>query len=263
MCGSRRGADATSWVQQSTGKRYNQLGKILAFVSDQSSELVDPAAFAQRGVDRGQTLLLLRVQGNRVDDPAAWLQLWQARPLTCCTADDPLTCRAQAEANCFTGSRAFAIDPGSPGDAVAPGAISGGDGRFASVSLPLRFGVGSTVEMTLPLQQVQVRGTFLGSGIEAGAIAGLVADSQLDASVIVPLAQLLTGLLAENPGSEEAQLIATLFDADSDGTITAVEIKNSLIGALLAPDVDLDGDGRKDHLSFGCGFTAVGATILP
>ncbi len=60
-------------------------------------------------------------------------------------------------------------------------------------------------------------------------------------------------------------------DTDTDGTITADELRtNALIMSLLSPDVDLFGsmgnddprvDGVNDSLSFGVGFTAVGAVF--
>ena len=62
-----------------------------------------------------------------------------------------------------------------------------------------------------------------------------------------------------------------LFDANTDGTITAKELRtNALIMSLLAPDLDLFDsagiynprvDGVNDSLSFGVGFTAVGAVF--
>jgi hypothetical protein len=56
-------------------------------------------------------------------------------------------------------------------------------------------------------------------------------------------------------------LILQLFDTDGDKTISTAEIQNNAtLKMLLAGDVDVDGDGKKE-LSLGVGFTAVDAKI--
>jgi hypothetical protein len=70
--------------------------------------------------------------------------------------------------------------------------------------------------------------------------------------------------------SSTSKTVLNLFDGDKDHVITEAEIKdNTLIKALLAPDVDLlDGttfkpltDGVKDSLSVGIGFTCKNAVF--
>lgn len=72
-----------------------------------------------------------------------------------------------------------------------------------------------------------------------------------------------------SPDSDGEQIL-TFFDDNEDGMVTVEELMaNSLISSTIGnPDLDLlngagqpdpQGDGINDSLSFGFGFTAVGA----
>ena len=52
------------------------------------------------------------------------------------------------------------------------------------------------------------------------------------------------------------EVISAVFDADGDGVVTLLEIKeNTLIQSLISPDVDLLGDdGIKESVSIGVGI---------
>ena len=68
-----------------------------------------------------------------------------------------------------------------------------------------------------------------------------------------------------------AQTLLGLFDEDADCAVGFTELQqSSLISSLLAPDLDLldadgqfdpSGDGEKDLLSVGVGWSAVGASF--
>jgi Ca2+-binding EF-hand superfamily protein len=62
--------------------------------------------------------------------------------------------------------------------------------------------------------------------------------------------------IERNPTHELARVAYDVFDTNDDGVITVAEMADSAIAqALFAPDLDTDGDGDDDGLSFGLGFT--------
>lgn len=71
-------------------------------------------------------------------------------------------------------------------------------------------------------------------------LGGLIAAGDVDGVVT----QILAGF--------EGDARIMVLDADGDGRVTAAEVRaNAMLGPLLEPDVDVDGDGTSDHLSFG------------
>jgi hypothetical protein len=104
-----------------------------------------------------------------------------------------------------------------------------------------------------------------------GRIGGGVSAQQIDLLFIPAMGKSVRPLIARDcigttedtcaEGSTGRALMG-LFDANDDGTVTDQEIReNALIGSLLAPDLDLDGNGVADSLSAGFGFVAANAKI--
>jgi hypothetical protein len=94
-------------------------------------------------------------------------------------------------------------------------------------------------EVGLPLVEARVRGplTPLDATVQLG---GLLTEGDLNRAL---------GVVLE--AFESDPRIAEL-DADEDGEVTPLELRDhAVLGPLLRPDVDLDGDGVPDHFSVG------------
>lgn len=94
-------------------------------------------------------------------------------------------------------------------------------------------------EVALPLREVRAR----------GAMTSLRTSMQLGGLLTVDDLNVLLGALVREFGDDPR--LASL-DADGDGEVTPLELRDHpVIGPLLRPDVDLDGDGTADHFSVG------------
>jgi hypothetical protein len=104
----------------------------------------------------------------------------------------------------------------------------------------------------------------------AGKVGGALHVEELDAVFIPQFGTAMRAVVAEDCPSGYAscanestgKTILDLFDSNDDDLVTDQEIRdNSLIQSLLAPDLDLDGNGENDALSVGFGFTAANAKV--
>jgi hypothetical protein len=106
---------------------------------------------------------------------------------------------------------------------------------------------------------------------KAGKIVGAVMESDIEARVIPAIGDAARAVIARDctgttedtcvDGSDGKSMM-NLFDTDDDGTVTNQEVEEApLIQSLLAPDLDLDKNGKPDALSVGMGFTAVNARV--
>lgn len=105
----------------------------------------------------------------------------------------------------------------------------------------------------------------------AGRFGGAIPSTQIDAKLIPQMGNAIRTVIATDcpsgeasctPGSTGSTMLQ-LFDLDNDDLVTDQEIRDSpLIQSLLAPDVDVNGDGEADALSVAFGFTAVYANVL-
>jgi len=129
------------------------------------------------------------------------------------------------------------------------------------VPLPL---VPNQPPITLTLKRARVRGAVSAGGIQNGLLSGAIPMTEVDGILIPALAQLVTGFLNDPSSSPDLINVLRIFDANNDNTVTADEIKNSIISQLLRPDVVLSGDPDRipDSLSLGVGFTAVPCQIV-
>lgn len=140
------------------------------------------------------------------------------------------------------------------------------DGRFAGeaetmlFSLPLFGG-----EAALPLRRIRAEAEVDEEGCDGAAGGTVDAEAFAGACALALNAAIeLSGCGPDAPCPEPLGTILTLFDADDDYRLSAGELTgNPLWTIAFAPDLDTDGDGTADSLSFGWGFTCVGASFEP
>jgi hypothetical protein len=156
--------------------------------------------------------------------------------------------------------------------------VSAKPGGQAELRLPL-FRGGAPIE--LPLIEAQVRYRITEDGAIEGAIGGAIRSDVVDGLVIPSFAASLQAVVARDcsgtfpdccPPDTDGQTMLGVFDANDDCAIDLAEVRGQqFVTTIFAPDVDLydgprlapgDGDGIKDAVSIGIGFTAVNAFFL-
>ena len=131
--------------------------------------------------------------------------------------------------------------------------------------------------LALPLHHARLEAELLDDGVTLrGRIGGLI-DADDIASSLEPtiIASMIADVEADCPGTTYPECCVAdsrgadwlryfqggIFDdTDHDCVLEADEVRDgSLLGSILAPDIDSDGDEASDSLSVGFGFTAVPA----
>jgi len=222
----------------------------------------DGDAAAKAGLVNGRIVQLLEIQTTSFDDAGGvGATMWLARDLD----DDP--------SDNFSGDERFGID-----DSVATQPLSGHimNGRM-SVSLgavPIRVALPHVDDgAVLTLEAARIEAYVSAEGI-TGRLGGVIPEQEID-TVLIPLVHTsvsasvaLDCVEGRCEADSDGQLMLEVFDVDGDGLISIEEVRdNSIVQALLRPDLDMfdDGelcvrcDGEKDSLSVGLWFSAVPA----
>jgi hypothetical protein len=146
---------------------------------------------------------------------------------------------------------------GEDGSLVGP--IVDRDARmdWGVVNVPLPF-FPAQGPVILPLASARITATLSADGCE-GRIGGVMLDRDRELTLERFVRQAIAHI-ERNPEHEFARAAHQIFDDNDDGVITVEEMAGSSIAeSLFGPDVDTDGDGRDDGLSFGLGFTCTPA----
>jgi hypothetical protein len=235
----------------------NQLGAVLSALLSASGGL-DLQGQADEAVSTGAAVQL--VETTTGASAAVAFQTGTPGTAPCTDPSDVLTCGQHLH-----GSTSFtASAPANPALAGTgtSAAFQAGPGA-ATLQVPL-FGAQA---VTLPL--VMARASFTRSGATlSGKVGGAVPMAAVDSVVVPALHDWIAAAVALDcsggactPGSTGEALLS-LFDTDGDGVVTLPELQgNPLISALLAPDVDTNGDHVLDALSVGFGYQLVGAVF--
>jgi hypothetical protein len=267
----------------------NALGGILSALRQQN---VDAQVWLTDAIRSGSVLWLHSLQATGLADsqPANW-RIYQGL--------------ASASPPNFDGHDAFELDPTASTSDVIPGILVGGqfEGGPGTATLPISLGGGAPVR--LHLVGARVRARVSASGCSEGVLGGALTSDELQQHVLPGLQGLMNSEIA-NDGpdglhpvacptdasacptslggeatscdsarnlcvSSTSKTLLNLFDVNKDGNIALDELRdNTLIRALLAPDVDLFdasgafhplADGVKDSLSIGVGFTCKPASF--
>jgi hypothetical protein len=122
-------------------------------------------------------------------------------------------------------------------------------------ALTLRFPFGDGL-LALPLTHVRIEAElpFDEAVLNLG---GALSEREL-VTLVDTIAASFDARIAETPGCPDAcedetmAMLLAATDADEDGRVSGAELRtHPVLGDWLAPDLDLDADGRADHFSFG------------
>jgi hypothetical protein len=260
----------------------NALGGILSALKQQN---VDIQKAVTDSVTDGNLILLHSIQATDLSSAnnVGWkVLLGDKHP-------DPL----------FDGSDMFTVAADSPTDGLLTGQIAGGSfqGGPGNVTIALSLTTGDPIRVKLV--GTRIKANLTADGCTDGVLGGAITEQELNDAVIPGIQTLMQNSVNDDgpdgtapvacPTAPEtcpaamngdatscvdtymkcitgtSKTILGLFDTDHDLMITIDEIKNNtLIKALLAPDVDLfDASGafnprvdkKADSLSVGIGFT--------
>lgn len=266
------------------GRADNQLKSIVSTIGALG---MDPQVQVDDAVRRGQLVYLLGLKSTSLDTSCAGLLMNRALP--------------PASPPAYDGSDVFT--PALPVSAVFTAGVPLGqlgttlpkDLKAADeATLPLAVPLGPMM-VTLPLRGVHVQGRVqLVAGkptITDGQIHGAVSVTDLDRVVYPSLAASVTALINGDPMSSTTRTLISLFETStspisvakcmvardccktspSTCKILPQEVKDSVVGSLFAPDVEVlnamdqwepvRGGTSKDAMSVGIGFSAVQAAF--
>ncbi len=244
----------------------NQLGSVLSSLAA-LSPATNIAASTIRAVDRGQILILADLAATDLTaSPVASLRLdvgADPQPTPCAGPNDAVCRRHLAGTGTFT--RAPGIAPGTP----MPGAIVGsrfvgGPGAFV---LPMAFGAAPIAMVPIASARAELA-MIGGAGFASGKIGGAIRMADFNGVVVPAFHSMVDAVAAADcplprtpptcncaPNSSGSTMLS-LFDTDDNCTMTVVEVEN-LLGQLVVPDIDLDGNGAADAVSIGLGVVGV------
>lgn len=253
------------------GSVNNQLGAVLSTLAGQG---INAQESLTASVNDGTIILLGDVQTSAFTSATgAGFKVYlgdNPTPAPCTDVANPATCGKHLDGSgSFDISSTSSTDGGVVGNFVN-GTFNGGPGK---ISLQIALQAGSPIDIDLVGARSKLTGVSA-TGITSGIIAGGILKTDIDTKILPAVAGFITPLLAECDGTgttpdacgcgeeqDSARTVLALLDANNDCEITLTEIQtNGLISSLLAPDVDLDGDGTFESVSMGVGMSAVAAT---
>ncbi len=268
------GLDVDRIAGDANGGIDNQLGALLGALESFAPGLDFNAANAA-AVDRGEILLLARLGATDPigAGPATLVFDVGANPMpTACASPSDAVCRRH-----FAGDGSFTLAAGvTPGTPLA-GDLVGGTffGNGGTHVLPMTFGAGGPV-VQLPVVLGTSEAGASADGLATGKLAGAIRQTDIEAIVHPAFYATFTALIARDcpaprtpptcgcvSGSTGASMLSLLdIEMPRDCQVSLFEVSATFNG-LLTADIDVNADGTNDAVSFGFGYTAVGATIRP
>lgn len=259
----------------------NVLGQIIAQLAAQAG--LDVTTAVGDAIQGGDVILLASLETEDLAQSAC------AR-MGVFLGDNPGTEPCDVDDNCglhLDGVTTFDLAAASPTDTYIQGQVLGGKFSLGPQHMPGNFVIQIDIaDLGMPLDlnligariEVDVAADSLTSGIIGGAIT----EDDLNNGILPAIEGLVDEVVAADctPGGmpccvedSAGATVVGLFDTDMSCDVSLQEIQESdLIGALLAPDLDLlnganyepNVDGIDDSLSIGLGFTATtGEFTLP
>jgi hypothetical protein len=245
------------------GDADNKLGNVITTLSTLG---VDAKATVTRSIDRGETIMLARIGTTSFQNaPVATFQTYAGTDpsIPPCASETDTSCRKHLQ-----GTASFTAEAAPVGKALR-GTFEAGRFYASGGELVVRVALlgsepidlvlmGSKAELTMTTD------TTIGKVILGGAVS----REEIDAKVIPAVHQNLSASVAADcsptgtvpdcgcTASSNGKSALSMFDkAPADCSISLEEVfDNSLVSALLAPDVNIDGTMA---LSLGVSATAV------
>lgn len=246
------------------GRTDNALGQVLSAVYGYYAGDIDGPLAAM--INDGRILHVLELQTRSLENA-------DGVGATVFIAND----RDDDAADNFSGFEPFTIDESVVTRSMR-GELVGGNLSVSLGSIPLEIAMPGVDEPgVLRLEAVRIEATVTSERI-VGKIGGVLRDEGIEdlltlvhAAAEATIARDCVGANCEPDSAGE--FYRDLFDRDEDHLVSYEELSDSnIIKSLLAPDVDLyndagsltcgGGDGVKDSLSVGVGFTAVRALVV-
>lgn len=247
----------------------NHLGIVLGSVTALFPE-VDHRPQLERGIAAGDPILLLSLRGPDLSSGPLELHTLAG------TAIAPAPCLDELDEICgqhLDGSGSFALaGPRAPVPITGlreDGVYRGGAG---DALLPFRMG-GRTVWLPLSLARAELTGVSA-TGL-AGKIGGAARLDDINRLLVAAYAEAFRALFAADcevggtapdcgcraasPGAR----VEELFDVGLTACRLTDETVVRIAAGLITPDIDLDGDGVNEAMSWGVGIEAVAAQFTP
>lgn len=251
----------------------NTLGMVIATLASQAN--LDLTTAVGDAINGGDIILLASLETEALDNAAC------AR-MGVFLGGSPSTEPCDADGNCgahLDGQTSFELATGSPEDTKIDGQVLGSTFSLGPQHTAGRFTIQIDLAdlgddpLSLDLVGARIETTVSDTGLTSGLIGGAITQDDLNTSILPAIHGIVEEAVTADctagadpccvDGSTGATIV-DLFDGDGDCVVALEEIQqNELIGALLAPDLDLldangnlGPDGTKDSLSIGLGFTA-------
>jgi len=245
------------------GDTDNKLGNVITTLQSLG---VDASATVKRSIDRGETILLARIGTTSfLDAPVATFETFAGTnpSIAPCAGETDTACRKH-----LAGTASFTA-MAEPAGTALKGSFSGGRFYATGGELVVRIAlegadpidlvlVGSKAELTMTtdtaIGQVKLGGAVTREEIDAKIIPAVHAN--LSASVAADCSAPTNPPDCGCTTNSDGKAALGMFDkAPTDCSISLEEVKdNSLVSALLTPDVQIDG---QMSLSLGVSATAV------
>ena len=234
----------------------NALGQAMATFASQG---FDVNGAIKTAILDGDTILLGDLQATAFTDAegAAFATYFGTDPV-------PAACAAAADCGKhLTGLGSFTL-AASPAGKACEGRIEAHAFSCQGGSLPIRFSIGATVDVTLRDARVELS-DVVKAGIPSGRLGGSISEKDVNDHIYPAIHTAVAGALTQDcpggaaPGcgctaSSTGATYVALFDTNHDCAVPLSELKeNALFTSLLSPDLDLDHDDTPESLS--CAFT--------
>jgi hypothetical protein len=244
----------------------NKFGSVMASVASTLTD--DLQAPTNDAIARGQILLLAALR--TCEDGAVCLSTYNGLnpvPVPCTDPQNLTTCGRH-----LRGNGSFDVDDATPTNridgALDADAFVGGPGTVVVPFPPMLPLETTAISVSLVAAKADLR--TVTAAVAAGKLGGGIPTGVIETELIPELHRAIATIIAADcdqatctcaPKSRGRTLL-DLFDADADCVVTLVEVRdNDFIRSVTAPDLDTDGDGVLDALSFGVGVSAAAATF--
>ena len=117
--------------------------------------------------------------------------------------------------------------------------------------------------LRIPLTDARLQ-LDLDDGGCSGRLGGVIRGVEVDGMILPNLGSEMIIHIARHPEHELSRIAFEVFDQDHDGRITVDEfLASNLTRGLFSRDLDTDGDGERDAVSFGVALDCVPARFEP